>query len=396
MSTEIVTPATLTLAHIAKWDGTEMSRQMSHPEMREAITNVLKGKTLADVEAAARAAVQQPIVEPTDPPALTPEEQATADAAAQAEADRVAQEQEAVRKAAEEAAKPKKVSIDYQVRDEEGNPIGRPTHLEAATEEELRVKLIEAHTQATRAFHRLKKQKLTFKPAEQPTAKVGMSDQDLLAAMRDVRSDDAVKALEAQKKITKNEVDKQREEERAQTAALQEELRQKQVSLSFLHAHANDFNNCQANVKLVGDYIQNNELEWTLDNLEIAFNALESELAPVVKPVAPVAPVNPAPAPAPAPAVTTQVTPPAVQPQVIAPAPAAAPNPAPAAPRPGVNGGLVPGQQSGSRPAVKPAGLTAEEIRSWDGATMAKHMANPAMRAKIDAFVAARNAAKGK
>src|SRR5271157_1853519 len=57
----------------------------------------------------------------------------------------------------------KKIVREYQVRDEEGNPIGRPTHLEAWTTDEMYEKMQTAHENATRAFHRLKKQKLQFK-----------------------------------------------------------------------------------------------------------------------------------------------------------------------------------------------------------------------------------------
>lgn len=388
MSTTQVTPETLTLAHVAKWDGTEMRKHMAHPEMRTAIMEILKGKSLDDVHAAA----VQPVDVPVTP---TPEEQAAADAEvarlAQVEADRVTAEQaaqELARVAAEEAAKPKKIVLDYQIKDEDGNPIGRPTHLEATSEEEMRQKMIEAHTQATRAFHRLKKQKISFKQPDQTSAPAPMSDQDIIAALQDVQSKDSSKADAAQQRLMENE--------RRKAAHETEQIRQKGVSLEFLKKHLHDFNNCQANVQLIGSYIEENQLVWTLDNLEIAFNALESELAPVVKPVAPVTPVNPAPV-TPAPAVATQTTPPAVRPEVIVPAPVTPPaNPAPAQPRPGVNGGLVPGQQSGSRPVAKPTGLTAEEIRSWDGPTMRKKMQNPAIRAEIEKFARERNAQRQK
>jgi len=369
MSTEQVTPQTLTLQHVAKWDGTEMRRQMAHPEMREAITNLLKSRSLAEIEQIAaqqpvvpveEVVVPQPIVEPVVPVVPVP----------------VVPEP------------PKKYVADYQIRDEEGNPIGRPTHLEAPSEEELRAKLIEAHTQATRWGHRLKKQKTTFKKDEpQAVVPAKLSDEDLAQAIADVRSDDPKKAAEAQGKIT--------QEERRKLAIAQEEARQQAVSLAFLRKHLTDFNNCDANVKMMGEYMQENQLAWTLDNLELALIAKESELAPVVQQAAPVVPVNPAPAVTPV--VTTPAAPVVVQPVVPAPVqPAPVVNPVVPAPRPGVNGGIVPGENTGVRPAAKPTGLTAEEIRSWDGPTMRKNMANPAMRAQIEAFVAARNAQRGK
>ena len=181
-------PATLTFAEIAKWSGTEMRNQMTHPQVRAAVIELLKNRSLAEVQQ-----IEQPPAVP-EVPVLSPEEQAAADeatalAAQQAEADRIAVEQLAAAKAAAdaEAAKPKKIVLDYQIKDEDGNPIGRPTHLEATNDEEMRLKMIEAHTQATRAFHRLKKQKLTF--AKEPEApKPDMTDKELLDAINDVKT----------------------------------------------------------------------------------------------------------------------------------------------------------------------------------------------------------------
>jgi hypothetical protein len=183
--------------------------------------------------------------------------------------------------------------------------------------------------------------------------------------------------------------------------------RHEKVSLAFLRSHINDFNNCKANVEMIAKYLEENKLEWTTDNLELAFVAKESELAPVERPVAPVVPANPVVTVTPtvvavpaAPVVTAPVVPAApvvVQPVVAAPAPVTPPaNPVVIAPRPGVNAGIIPGQNSGIRPAAQPTGLTAEEIKSWDAATMRKNMKNPSMRAQIEKFVADRNATRGR
>jgi hypothetical protein len=384
-----VTPETLTFEHIKLWDGTEMKRQLAHPEMREAITNIVKNHSLEDV-LAAQAEIQARQVAEQVPAEKTVEELAVE------EAQRVAAEVEAQRVAAEaEAAKvPKKLVVEYQVKDEEGNPLGRPTHLEATTAEEMIEKMKEAHIQATRAFHRLKKQKITFK--EQPPQQIpAQSDAELLSAMKDLKSDDPQKQLEAVRKVQRVESEKVKAESDQKLAEVNELRRQEQVSFQFLARHRNDFNNCQANIELIKTYFMENELAWTLDNLEIAFHALESELAPVAVPVAPAPPVNPVvvtPAVIPA----TPVAPVAVQPVTPTPVQTAPPaNPVAAAPRPGVNGGLVPGQSSATRPvATASKGLSAEEIKSWDGPTMRAKMRNPAIRPQIEAFFAAR--AQGK
>ena len=416
MSVEILTPETLTWEHIRQWDGPTMRRHLgSSPEMRARIYEISAQQAQAQVQSQSQEA-QPAEVPPTveDVNVANAEQEALRLAAeqkaAEEEAARVAAENarvEAERKAAEEAAKPKKIVVDYQIKDEDGNPIGRPTHLEATTEDEMRLKMIEAHTQATRAFHRLKKQKVqSLKEVnqQQTPSSPAMSDVEMIAAIKDLKSDDPQKALEAHRKLVKIETDRATQEKERETAEFQ---RQQDVSRKFLTAHKNDFNNCQANVNLIKDYFQENQLAWTLDNLEIAFHALESELAPVEKqrPVEPTPPANPVPAVVPpaaptvppaAPVVPTPAAAPVVQPTPPAPATATPPaNPAPAAPRPGVNGGLVPGQGS-SRPVAKPTVDLAAEIRSWDGPTMRKMMSNPTKRAQIEKFLAERRAQQQK
>jgi hypothetical protein len=425
MTTETITPETLTFEHIKQWDGEAMKKHMANPEMREAIYNIVKTRSLAAAEttpAPEGFSEPQPTAESTatvETQSVTEQpkqdeqpkqgeqskqgEQPKQDEQAQAEVQRAAAEQAEQARKAQEAQR-KKIVIDYQVKDEDGNPIGRPTHLEAATQEELIEKMKEAHIQATRAFHRLKKQKVSFKePAPAPAAP-SISDAELLAAMKDLKSDDPQKQLDAVRKVNQAELEKQRIEYERKVAELNELRRQEQVSYAFLRRHQNDFNNCEANINLIKNYFIENELAWTLDNLEIAFHALESELAPVEVPVAPVvldnsdstsastasvAPANPVQAPA---QVSTSAAPSAVQPMATATAQVAAPvNPAPVTPRPGVNASIMPGLSSGSRPAVTQKGLTAEEIRSWDGPTMRAKMRNPAIRAQIEAFFAERN-----
>jgi len=392
MTTTPVTPETLTFDHIKGWTGQEMKDQMHRStEMRAAIYEIIRTKSLADVEAA-QAEIEARQVADLPPTTASPEEIVVSEeqrVEAEAEAQRVAAEQvEATRV----AALPKKFVADYQVKDEDGNAIGRPTHLEAATEEELRGKIIEAHIQATRAFHRLKKQKVSFKEQQQPIVPAQSSDAELLTFMKDLKSDDPQKQLDAVRKVQKVEADRVKAEADQKTSELNELRRQEKVSYDFLVRHQKDFNNCQANIELVKGYFEENQLAWTSDNLEIAFHALESGLAPVAVPVPPTTPVNPVPVVA-AVVPPTSVVPVAVSPvvpttvQTVVPA-----NPVLPARRPGVNGSLEPGQNSGVRPAaVEPKGLTVEEVRSWDGPTMRAKMRNPAIRAQIVAFAEARN-----
>jgi hypothetical protein len=388
-ATEVVTPQTLTFDHIKRWNPETMKKYMQLPEMREAIYETVRKQSQEAVEAA-QAQIDQ--------------NQQLVVAAEQVDAAPVAPVvPEAPVVVAPEVVIPapvKKVVVEYQIKDEDGNPIGRPTHLEASSDEEMRQKMIEAHTQATRAFHRLKKQKVQSlrevnnQPVPTPVVQT-MTDAELLAAVKELKSDDPKIALEAHRKLNKAELDRVQAEADAKVSAANELRRQEAVSYSFLKAHQHDFNNCDANVTLIKDYFEDNKLPWTLDNLEIAYHALENELAPVAAPVVSVPPANPV-------TVTATVS---ATPAVTAPAQsvAAAPvttvppaNPVPAQPRPGVNGGIVPGQNSAPRPAVAAKGLTMDEINSWDGPTMRAKMRNPQIRAEIDRVVAEAKIRRGR
>lgn len=368
--TIVVTPSTITWEMIQGWDGKTMKRYMAIPELREAIKDVVIQRSGTEVqELAIRQQADEnppaPVVPTSEVVIATPEPAPVVVA----------------------PAEPKKIVVEYQVRDEDGNPLGRVTHLEAATEEEMRDKIIKAHTEAVKFAHRLKKQNVALqqqpKPA-QPAAPAGqLSDQELMATLKDLRSDDSQVQLAAHRKLQAADEAKKKAEQEKQEADKAEAKRQVDVSNRFLARHKHNFNPCQANVERFAKYFEDRKLDWTDDNLEIAFSDLEDSLAPVVEQAAPVAPANPAPAPAPTPATPAAATP-VVQPAPTATVTPAAPvNPAPAAPRPGVNGGIVPGQQSAPRPVAAPKGLTIEEILSWDGPTMRAKMRSP-LRAEIE------------
>jgi hypothetical protein len=56
--------------------------------------------------------------------------------------------------------------------------------------------------------------------------------------------------------------------------------RQQAVSKHFMRLHAQDFAPCEANASIIANYVTANKLDWTLDDLEIAFEAVQSQLAP--------------------------------------------------------------------------------------------------------------------
>lgn len=336
--------------------------------------------------------------------------------AAQAETDRIAAEKaqmDAVVKAAEEeqqaeafkaagvtvlyndAGSITKLIQEYQVVDDSGNPIGRTTHLEARSWVELVTKQREAHTQATRAFSRLKNQKTTFKAPVAPIAIPVvplLSEADRIQAALDLTSSDEDVVIKADRKLRADDIMIAQRNKAIQA----EENRQSFVSNEFKLRHINDFNPCQANSKIITDYLEANNLEWTTDNLELAFAATEPQLAPKEVKEAPVAEVpavqavNPPAAPQalpPAPAAAIQpalVTAALEVPVAVVPAaPAPAANPQAPARRPGVNGGLEPGQMSAARPVSTPVGLTKKDIAKWTAEQMRKEMKNPARKAEI-------------
>jgi hypothetical protein len=268
---------------------------------------------------------------------------------------------------------------EYHVRDEDGTPIGRATHLEARTLPELSAKKQEVHTQATRAFHRLKKQKLTFKQE-----KTILSPEQIAEAARvALETKDPAKVTDVIHGVIESQYQKR-----------EIELRQKEdfetgraISNQFMRRHLHDYNPCEANQKALKDYFIEHQLEFTLDNLEAAFQDLKEQgnkLAKVEDTVAArpaIVAANPAPVAAVAapatpaipvaePPAAVPVSAPPAQPQVVvapvveatAPTPAAAPNVQPAARRPGVNGSLPPGTLSAQRPGTPDPALTRKEF----------------------------------
>lgn len=267
---------------------------------------------------------------------------------------------------------------DYHVRDEDGTPIGRATHLEARTLPELMAKKQEVHTQATRAFHRLKKQKLTFKQeprtilspeAIQEAARIALEAKD------PGKVTDVIEQV-IETKYSERELEVKKSEWRAQG---------RQIALEFQRNHLHDYNPCEANNKALGMYIQENNLEYNLESLEAAFIDLmdENKLVKVpstfqrtvteaANPASVAAVATPAqpeiPAAETVAAVTASATPapPAAPSQPVAeataPTPAAALNVQPAARRPGVSGGIVPGSFSAERPGAPDPALARKEF----------------------------------
>lgn len=329
---------------------------------------------------------EEPVVaEPAAPePAVVDQaaaDKAAAEQAAAAEAKRLADEAEADRLALEEKqriareARPTRIIVEYQAKDDEGRSIGRPTHLEAETFQEMIEKQKECHIQAVRYAERLKRRqsKETPQPVEPPLPI--LSDADRATFTADAQSTDPAKAEIASLKLALDEA------ARATRAAriAEDKARGARVSYEFMGLHAHDFKPCQANAGILAQYIRDNKLDWTVENLESAFVAMESQLAPPDRPVvsfvepavvaAPTpVPVSVAQVPQSTPAANTPAPAPAVVPAPVAAAPAPAvppatmPNASAPAPRKLPAGGIQPGSLHGGRPVTKTPALTRRDI----------------------------------
>lgn len=286
---------------------------------------------------------------------------------------------------------------EYQVCDEDGTAIGRPTRLDARTLPELASKKREAHENATRAFHRLKRQKLSFKQEKTVLTPEQISE----AARVALESKDPAKVTDVIHQVIETEY-QQRERDLKQKENLAEG---RAIANEFMRRHLPDYFPCEANNKALGEYLDAHKLDYTLDNLEAAFEDLVEQgdklakaektvaaipapaaanpvaAAAVATPVTPIIPVTETPAAVPVSETPVPAQPAAVVAPVVeatAPTPAAAHNVQSAARRPGVNGAIAPGSLSAQRPGTVDPALTRKEflqtVKKMDPGTMKKKL----------------------
>ena len=263
-----------------------------------------------DDAVAAEAAEQQRLVD--EAAQQDADQKAAADKAAaeKAAADAAEQEKQLAEKAriAEEAAHPKtKIVKEYQVRDEEGNPIGRPTHLEADSWEEMSEKQQAAHENAVRYAERMKKRAALRPTPAVPQVPIPILSDEQRKAFEAEAQAEGPKAEIAKLKLETDDANK----ERLQARQANEQIRIEKESIVFINANK-DFYPCTGNARIMSEYLHAEGLEWNAGNLEIAYEKLASKLTsrPVEETVAPVVPANPAPVvPTPQPAAATPAAP---------------------------------------------------------------------------------------
>jgi len=296
-----------------------------------------------------------------------------------------------------------KVVHEYQVVDEDGRPIGRPTHFESSSLVEAIAKVQTAHTNGMRYAERIKSNRFKQSAAslaanEKSAAADAARARSTQLATEAVNEKDPAKMQEAVRAVA--EAERQADEASANARA-----HGKAVAEEWMAEHVHDFYPCEASSQVMGTYLKANNLSMTYDNLETAFQAVKSQLPPVPRPTAPeVVPVTPnnqpavaAEAPAAAAAqsaarpavipvkpVLKTATPPAAPPASAATAPT--PNPTANQPtvtrKPVVNGGLQPGQLSAQRPTQQQVEATAASTRS-EVLREVRNMSPEAYRKKI-------------
>lgn len=248
---------------------------------------------------------------------------------------------------------PEEVELRYQPMDEQGNPIGKETVLKGATWEEVARKQITVNEMAVRAYHRERQAREAMPRPEAPAATVLTPEEEirLTAELNDPsKSRKSLRTLvDAEFGISKRleKIDLYTEQQRRNSAAIR-----------FMRSHPNDYYVCDANNAAVDGYLEQNGLDYTPENYEIAFAALENSLAQ--------------------------------SPARESAAPPVEANPAPPARRPQATPDIQPGSLNG-QPVRKKPGLTKVDYLKMareNPDEYKRHMANPTLRAHLDKALA--------
>jgi hypothetical protein len=194
--------------------------------------------------------------------------------------------------AAANPAPEKPYSRTYQPTDEHGAPIGKRTVLGPfATSDELLDAMEAANIAAVRGYHKLKNAVPTPAQADAGwTPRKLTADEESAAGFKLLDPTHAREGLrtlvDAEFGLT--ELQAELKAGRAARAAANRQA----VAYQWMSAHP-EFYNCNANGKVLADYLNSNQLEWTPDNLDAAFEMTAPQLAEKPAGEAPQATANP-------------------------------------------------------------------------------------------------------
>ncbi len=138
--------------------------------------------------------------------------------------------------------------LTYQVTDANGAPIGSKSVFAGRSESECYKKSMQAHQSAQQAIERLRKRSPIYKEGAAPTV-----DQAITAA-----------------------------------ALAEKQMIEAREAYIFMQNHLpgsdHPYHPCQANSTILSNWLEQNDLEFVAENLEIAFDAVENSLAKTNKP----------------------------------------------------------------------------------------------------------------
>ena len=168
---------------------------------------------------------------------------------------------------------------EYQLRDADGNPVGNPQVFEGETWEEVADKCAQAHERATRRILELrgKIQPAKAEQLQQYTGRDLSADEkfELSNSLIDPSKTDVALDRYIESRLGAP-LDKIRQTlTRAEEAAQIERARVE--AQAFLNKHP-EFKTCPENETKMVKYIQENQLAYTRDNLDIAMDALNEQL----------------------------------------------------------------------------------------------------------------------
>lgn len=254
------------------------------------------------------------------------------------------------------AEEPKKWVIDYQATDENGNPIGNPTHLEADTQQLLIEKMRDTNIEIVRAYHKLKTgatkpdlSKAQKRRAPSEAKPKEWSAEETFQTFQEAQN--PANFRKAIRKTIEDELGIPLDDLRTIPGGVAQ-VNRGLVEQNFLARHREDYYPCKQNEKAILDYLSENNLAFNLDNLETAFDYLKDSLIHAPRQAAAQTP-------------NEEETQAAVNTE--------------AQRKRTVTTGIVPGEASGTRPAKTGTsqGLSWAVIDSWSDEEWEKQKRNP-------------------
>lgn len=291
---------------------------------------------------------------------------------------------------------PKKFVYDYQITDDNGNPIGPPQHFEADTNRELVDKIAAAHkNSAKKMYETIKKVKIGELITPDPETPIREFKRKSLTADERVRLSSAIKDPQTSPDAIKTLLEAELGESvDAIREALQYVEIRKRIEVAeyetqkFLEVHP-EYVVCPENRDIMQKWLNKRNLAITKKNLELAYEDLNNEQLLVTQVRAPelIPPTTTVEVPAPVVTPVVEATP--LQPEPIVPAVTPAPpiSETPAEVRPkSSSSGLVRSDGSAvpTPETPKAPGITAQQIARMNSREFEIWIRDPSNKKMVD------------